>query len=145
MPFKSKERRKEYIRNYAKEKLDAMSEEEKRIFYKERYSKDVKKYRDHREGLRNKAIEKLGRRCSNPRCKWVNEDGTIGCTDRRCLQIDHVKGGGKRDRETMCSSMFIHKVLKDKTGAYQLLCANCNWIKRVDNKEYMRPAKREAA
>lgn len=22
---------------------------------------------------------------------------------------------------------------------YQLLCANCNWIKRYENKEYMKP------
>ncbi len=40
-------------------------------------------------GLKNAVFEKLGGRCSNSRCMWVNEDGSRGCTDRRCLQIDH--------------------------------------------------------
>src|SRR5271157_497603 len=34
-------------------------------------------------------ISLLGGRCADPDCAWVNEDGSRGCTDVRCLQIDH--------------------------------------------------------
>jgi hypothetical protein len=30
----------------------------------------------------------------------------------------------------------LKKVLADTTGSYQLLCANCNWIKKSENNEH---------
>lgn len=89
--------------------------------------------------LRDECRTKLGNRCSNQHCKWINEDGTTGCTDQRCLQIDHVNGDGHKERKKFknCGRYgFYLKVLKDRKGNYQLLCANCNWIKRYINKEF---------
>jgi hypothetical protein len=78
----------------------------------------------------------LGNRCSNVSCKWANEDGSIGCTDIRCLQIDHKFGGGMVERRNnRCTITYYNNILKD-TSNYQLLCANCNWIKRIDNGEW---------
>ncbi len=70
----------------------------------------------------------LGNKCS--RC---------GFLDSRALQIDHIKGGGSKeaDREGWAYWKYLAKLpevdLKDR---YQILCANCNWIKRHENKEW---------
>lgn len=57
--------------------------------------------------------------------------------DWRALHIDHVNGNGKRDRKT--NSGTYYKKIKQKilkgSKEYQILCANCNWIKVYENKE----------
>lgn len=86
---------------------------------------------------RKKAIAHFGGRCQNPECRVVNDDGTRGCTDERCLQIDHVNSDGKVDRTRFTRNMrsFYNHVMRDTTGSYQLLCSNCNWIKRSTHEE----------
>jgi hypothetical protein len=75
-------------------------------------------YRSRRDHL----ISKLGGKFSDP----------------RALQIDHVNGGGyaefygKHDRNW---NRFYRDVLADQDGKYQVLCANCNWIKRAETHE----------
>jgi len=85
--------------------------------------------------LRRQVLELLGGKCSNPNCSILG-----GCRDVRCLQIDHIKGGGAKERSNgITSSTLLLKILKDPEKAkteYQLLCANCNWIKRYENKEF---------
>ena len=57
--------------------------------------------------------------------------------DYRVLQIDHVNGGGSKDRrENPVGSAFAmtRKVFASPND-FQLLCANCNWIKRYENNE----------
>ena len=74
--------------------------------------------------LRQEVIKKLGGKCV--RC---------GFTDVRALQVDHVNGGGTREKKSLSSLAFTHRILEDTKGNYQLLCANCNWIKRYEKKE----------
>ncbi|SRR6266498_738708 len=74
--------------------------------------------------VRSIALEKLGGVCV--RC---------GFSDPRALQIDHVNGGGIREREAIGHAAIYRKVARGDTDGYQLLCANCNWIKRAENKE----------
>jgi hypothetical protein len=80
---------------------------------------------------RKKVIDRLGGRCQSPDCRWVNPDGTRGCTDLKCLQVDNKNGEGARGWDRYL------KMIKDPKFAerYQLLCANCNWIKRITNAE----------
>ncbi len=63
-----------------------------------------------------------------------------GFSDRRALQIDHINGGGIKERGKGSSTKHFHlKVLRSvekKESKYQLLCANCNWIKRFENREW---------
>ncbi len=63
-----------------------------------------------------------------------------GFLDKRALQIDHVNGDGCKDRKSKSNQLdYLRHVLRElKSGSkkYQLLCANCNWIKRVKNKEH---------
>lgn len=60
-----------------------------------------------------------------------------GFTDVRALQVDHINGGGHREVSSIGQYHVMKKVLNGDDG-YQLLCANCNWIKRVENQELKR-------
>lgn len=73
--------------------------------------------------LRDKVVELLGRVCNN-----------CGFSDDSVLQIDHVHG--KSGRKEPSGARMYAKILRDNaTQSYQLLCPNCNWIKRHTNKE----------
>ena len=77
---------------------------------------------------RAKAISALGGECV--RC---------GFKDKRALQIDHINGNGCRERgSTKKSGNYIatRDILNGNIEKYQLLCANCNWIKRFENNEH---------
>jgi len=61
---------------------------------------------------------------------------TCGFSDWRALQIDHINGGGRKDRRARPSLTAYYKhVMGTPAGTYQLLCSNCNWIKRHENGE----------
>jgi hypothetical protein len=83
------------------------------------------KYRNDR---RADVLTKLGGVCV--RC---------GFSDERALQIDHVNGDGHVElrRGVMTTHSYHMRVLSDVEGRYQLLCANCNWIKRAENGEHL--------
>ena len=80
--------------------------------------------RDKRRRLRQQALDALGGRCV--RC---------GFDDPRALQVDHVNDDGHADRQALGASWFgkIMRAIRDgERDKYQLLCANCNWIKRAE-------------
>jgi hypothetical protein len=78
-----------------------------------------------REKFRKEIFNKFGNKCIK-----------CGFSDIRALQIDHVYGGGDKERKIVGNLQFYRLVLRDTTGKYQLLCANCNWIKRIENNEF---------
>lgn len=82
--------------------------------------------KSYNRSIRLKSIELLGGKCH--RC---------GFSDWRALQFDHTNGGGNRDTKNM--SGMKNKVIHDRISSgehpYQLLCANCNWIKRYEEDE----------
>lgn len=88
--------------------------------------------------LRTKILALLGGQCANP---YDLHDKSF--TDIRCLQVDHLNREAKhREKKngqaTDGSEMYLRTILKEiQLGSkdYQLLCANCNWIKRFENKE----------
>jgi hypothetical protein len=86
----------------------------------------VSKSTQQQRKLREKINAKLGGKCS--RCS---------CDDPRVLEIDHVNGGGSKElRRGWGGGMsYYYRVLKDTQNTYQLLCANCNKIKRVEERE----------
>lgn len=95
---------------------------------KERYYKRKRKgyWKKHLEKIKARAIMKYGGVCK--RC---------GFGDIRALQIDHVSGDGNEERKRFKNSTTIyrHLIKNEKSKKYQVLCANCNWIKRVENNE----------
>ena len=72
--------------------------------------------------LKEKILNKYGSKCIQ-----------CGFDDLRALQIDHVNGDGKDERKYHGSSFYLKMILKDMTGKYQILCANCNIIKSYKN------------
>lgn len=94
-------------------------------------SKDrVSAYRKNRTAeLKKQVYDLLGRFCA--RC---------GFSDSRALQIDHIHGGGnkeKRELKTRSDSRLFLHILQhtNPKDVYQILCANCNWIKKHENNE----------
>lgn len=61
-----------------------------------------------------------------------------GFDDIRALQIDHVKGNGEKERRGKGTGnpykIMLNKIIQGSKD-YQILCANCNWIKKSENKE----------
>lgn len=76
--------------------------------------------------IRQKAIEKLGGVCQK-----------CGFSDSRALQFDHVDGGGSKQLKHISSMTHCSNILRGAypDGMLQLLCANCNWIKKYENNE----------
>jgi len=102
--------------------------------HKEQYNQNRKKYPKSQQTMRMNIIELLGNKCSNPNCLVPN-----GCSDWRALQIDHINGKGNKEFQQLKNTYqyykFILEQIKSGSKEYQLLCANCNWIKKYENKE----------
>lgn len=58
-----------------------------------------------------------------------------GFRDSKALQIDHVNGGGNEHRRRVSWVTRYRDILSGADTTCQLLCANCNWIKRADDQE----------
>lgn len=151
------QKQKEYIREYKQRPESKIKQKEynqrpetkiKQREYKKRYEqkpetkqkrkewnkKHKKKYNKSEEGrktnleiskryikkLRTKCITFLGGRCVK-----------CGFNDIRALQIDHINGGGCKEAKEKGAYWIYKNVLKNPQK-YQLLCANCNWIKRTE-------------
>lgn len=120
---------------------------EKQRIYAKNHPIDVHEhYEKYRDGYIRRAIEKhnkvmaeiiqlLGSKCANP----YNIDHGGFSTMINCLQIDHVNGKGTKERKNLKSPFkyyeYILQQIKVGSKDYQLLCANCNYIKRLLNKE----------
>jgi hypothetical protein len=67
--------------------------------------------------------------------------------DYRCIHLDHIDGGGNKDRKQYgCLSISKYtKMINDYSlrEKFQLLCVNCNWVKRYTNDETTRKNKIE--
>lgn len=80
--------------------------------------------RDRIVSLRSLVYEKLGHVCNH-----------CGFSDKRALQVDHKYGREPDEKYTHRGVKFYLRVLRDTSSKYQILCANCNWIKRHVNNE----------
>lgn len=84
---------------------------------------------DAHNKTRDKIIAALGSKCV--RC---------GFDDPRALQVDHINGGGTQEHKELgiwgvMKKVLYHVEIGNVDEYYQLLCANCNWIKRSENRE----------
>lgn len=78
--------------------------------------------RKRNAALRKKCLDKLGNICV-----WC------GFSDPRALHIDHVNDDGNEERKRLKTPYQRHKAVMDDTeGRYQILCANCNFIKKYE-------------
>lgn len=73
-------------------------------------------------------LDLLGMKCSK-----------CGFSDVRALQIDHINGNGHKERLSIHGIKFYRYYLKnidEIKDNIQLLCANCNFIKKLENNEH---------
>lgn len=128
-----REKNREHLNNYSLNYYYKKNLKEKRKIW---YGKNAETLRSSRrewhQKKRMEVIDLLGKVCS-----------ACGFSDWRALQIDHIDGGGCKERKSISHtpSALLFKVIESiKTNEYkyQLLCANCNWIKRYEAKEQFR-------
>jgi len=144
-----REKRREYSRQYYQTHKEKKIEYSRQYYQthkekcRERHNEYGQKYRQiHGEKLSEYARKRL----EQVRWKIINLLGNkcvkCGFPDLRALQIDHVHGGGRREWREFngCMKYFRHILEKIKDGSkdYQLLCANCNLIKKYENHEVRR-------
>ena len=87
------------------------------------------KSRRYNKRVRKALIAILGGKCNH-----------CGFNDPRALQVDHINGDGGKDRKEMVGMKNTQYLKRIVAGSkkYQLLCSNCNWIKKSVNKETMK-------
>lgn len=113
--------------NKKRKQYDLEHREERREYYRKWRLKNPEKtsklHHIHNLKIRKEIIELLGGECV--RC---------GFSDWRALQVDHINGGGCKERKKLKSKYYkyILQLLKTGNKDYQLLCANCNWIKKYE-------------
>ena len=82
-------------------------------------NKPLKGSHEYTNEYRLKAIELLGGMCN--RC---------GFNDVRALQFDHINNDGAEERRCVSLGVYYHSIMAGRDDI-QVLCANCNWIKRT--------------
>ena len=107
--------------------LEKIKERSKKSYIKNSESKREWHVR-YWAGMRKELIDFMGGKCVE-----------CGYSDIRALQIDHVNGGGRKEyqeNKSIKSPKLYKKHISKNKKNYQLLCANCYWIKRHEKKEY---------
>lgn len=100
-------------------------------------------HKEYRQRVREKLFEVYGCRCA-----------ICGFDDKRALQLDHINGDGAEERGSRfvngvrtssksIMSIWVMAIRVPDHTRYRILCANCNWIHRVENKLYLKRGKRE--
>jgi hypothetical protein len=113
-----------YRKNKIKRKKESL------IYSKNNNYKSQKKYcKEYNNKLKQAVFNILGKECS-----------FCGFNDIRALQIDHVNGGGLKEIRLSKGNYykFLLTEIISNPNKYQVLCANCNWIKRSVNNENRR-------
>jgi len=104
---------------------------EKRKGYYIEYYQSLREYKITQQlaryhNIRKNVVKFLGEKCVK-----------CGNSDFRVLQVDHVNGGGGKERKANKNySHQLENIVKKNKENYQLLCANCNIIKIYENGEH---------
>lgn len=117
---------KKWIKDYYEK-----NKEHKRSYGIEYYNRNKlmmnQKNKARNNGFRLGIIEYLGRKCAY-----------CGFDDIRALQLDHIHGGGTKIRKGTHYykyNKYYFNHLDEAKKIFQVLCANCNWIKLAERGE----------
>lgn len=127
-------------RSYVKRKEQAYNRErrphinaKRSIWRKMKWATDEEYREEHRrrERERAKTLKEKVLSLYSGKCTWCSYN------DPRALQLDHINNDGYKERcgnSRMNASLRNKKILADPSYAakFQLLCANCNQIKKVE-------------
>ena len=124
MPYKNREAQSAHMKEWYRQHPDYLRNREKirrkiNLKYKETFNKRVSRYQSMTGyKLKLKVIEMLGGKCC-----------VCGISDPRVLQVNHLKGGGGKDRAKYgYSSGYWSAIISGRrsTEDLDLRCANCN-------------------
>jgi len=129
-----RERNNEELKSYRKESYQKNREREleRMKIYAQKNSPRIKKYQ--KEHHQKKRLEVLAKIDPDMKCAMC------GCDDTRFLEINHIKGGGRKEQESLKKTdnnmstnfvMLIHKG-KRSTEDLNLLCRVCNSIDHLE-------------
>jgi hypothetical protein len=62
-----------------------------------------------------------------------------GFADCRALSVDHINGGGKQHLKEIGIKFHRWIIKNNYPDGFQILCMNCQFIKRDENQEYWKP------
>ena len=108
------------------------AKEKKRIWRLKQYHSnrevEKEKMRNYMRSFRPRLLQLLGDKCVK-----------CGFSDVRALQIDHIGGGGLKELKVFKNNTAMYRFYLDHPiqakRRLQILCANCNAIKKYENKE----------
>lgn len=66
-----------------------------------------------------------------------------GFSDVRALTIDHINGDGAEHRQTVKGSLYCWLHKRGYPLGFQVLCMNCQFIKRTENQEFFKSERYE--
>jgi len=58
-----------------------------------------------------------------------------GFSDMRALSLDHIDGGGSKHLKEIKTNLYSWVIKNNFPKMFQVLCMNCQWIKRCENNE----------
>jgi len=109
------------------------------------HSQEQKLYLERHPNMKIKAREQTRKYKRRVRIELMELLGGTKCVrcgfdDYRALQLDHLNGGGNDDRRKLggndVEAAFYLKNPELAKRTLQILCANCNWIKKHEKKEH---------
>jgi len=145
--LKNRDRERQKAREYYRENAEIIKARTRKWYNDHKNDEDYKirkkeQTRRHYLNNRDERLEWHRQYWEKGRLELINFLGgkcvRCGFNDYRALQIDHIYGGGTREIGRYGYLKDPRKLLekiKQEKDKYQLLCANCNWIKRYENKE----------
>lgn len=125
------EARKAYRRKYVREHQEQIKLWRKIHYLNNKDSIDRKNHEWQHQTtilLREQVLRRFGSKCEH-----------CGFADPRALQIDHIHSDGAKERREISGIPYLNRLVNlpelELRRNYQLLCANCQWIKRFEKQE----------
>ena len=130
MPYKDPETKRKYSRAYYLKNRERCNAATRRSYQKHK----VERRRHDNARRRETRIEVLayygGDKLACVKC---------GFNDGRALSIDHIAGGGKQaERDRRGTALAPWLKYRGYPEGYQTLCMNCQFIKKIEEKEQLR-------
>lgn len=127
--------RSEYMKEYYQKNKESIYEKRNK---RGRHGEHIRYYAAHKGAIlsRNQVNDQIKRMLvidhySNGEFKCAY----CGIDDVDVLTTDHMNGGGTQHRKT-CGNHVYRELIRDNfPKGYQVLCFNCNWKKRLNQKE----------
>lgn len=125
--YKNHKKKKAQAREQRKNNPETYRQSQRNCYFRNRDKNNARVKKNNWE-LKMAVVKVFGGKCA--KCGYSK--------DIRAFQVDHVNSNGKMERKVLGlnTSKIYRKIVRGETEGYQLLCANCNLIKRFEKGEW---------